>query len=71
MLAQMEKDVDVWGAVRAGDLRPITAWLGDKIHRYGQLLTPNELVLSACGGPFDAHHYVNYLKKKYGELYGL
>jgi carboxypeptidase Taq len=71
MLEQMEKDVDVWGAVRAGDLRPITAWLGGKIHRYGQLLTPNELVLSACGGPFDAHHYVNYLKKKYCELYSL
>ena len=71
MLEQMEKDVDVWGAVRAGDFRPITAWLGGKIHRYGQLLTPNELVLSACGGPFDAHHYVNYLKKKYGELYSL
>jgi len=71
MLEQMEKTVDVWGAVRKGDLSPITAWLGEKIHHYGQLLTPPELVESACGGPFDAHHYVNYLKKKYGELYGL
>ena len=24
-----------------------------------------------CGGPFDPHHYVSYLKNKYGTLYGL
>ena len=71
MLGQMEKDVDVWGAVSAGDLSPITAWLGEKIHRHGQLLTPAQLVENACGGPFDARHYVDYLKKKYGELYNL
>ena len=71
MLPQMEKDVDVWGAARSGDLRPITAWLGEKIHRHGQLLTPPQLVESACGAPFDPTFYVNYLKKKYGELYSL
>ena len=69
MLSRMEREIDVWGAVRGGDLSPITAWLGEKIHRYGQLLTPAQLVESACGGPFDARHYVDYLKKKYGELY--
>ena len=63
--------MDVWGAVRAGSLKPITAWLGEKIHRYGQLLTPDELVLNSCGGPFDPNCYVAYLKKKYGELYNL
>ena len=71
MLPQMEKDVDVWGAARAGDLRPVTAWLGERIHRHGQLLTPPQLVESACGAPFDPTFYVNYLKKKYGELYSL
>ncbi len=71
MLANMERDVDVWGAVRAGDLKPVTEWLGEKIHRHGQLLTPAQLVESGCGGPFDPHCYVRYLKEKYGELYGL
>ena len=71
MLPQMQKDIDVWSVVRSGDLKPITAWLGEKIHHYGQLLTPNELILSACGAPFDAHYYVDYLKGKYGELYKL
>ena len=71
MLPQMQKDIDVWSVVRGGDLRPITAWLGERIHRYGQLLTPGQLVQSACGGPFDPGFYVNYLKEKYGELYNL
>lgn len=71
MLSQMEKDMDVWGTVRGGDLRPVTAWLGERIHRYGQLLTPAQLVESACGGPFDPTKYVDYLKGKYGALYGL
>ena len=71
MLKNMEKDVDVWGAVRAGDLKPVTEWLGEKIHRHGQLLTPAQLVESGCGGPFDPNCYVRYLKEKYGELYRL
>jgi carboxypeptidase Taq len=71
MLEGMEKDVDVWGAVHGGSLKPITAWLGEKIHRFGQLLKPAQLVESACGGPFDPQRYVNYLKHKYATLYQL
>ena len=71
MLKNMEKDVDVWGAVRTGNLKPVTEWLGEKIHRHGQLLTPAQLVESGCGGPFDPNCYVRYLKEKYGELYRL
>ena len=71
MLECMERDVDVWGAVRGGSLEPITAWLGERIHRHGRLLTPAQLVERACGGPFDPHRYVNYLKEKYGALYRL
>ena len=71
MLECMERDIDVWSAVRGGNLKPVTAWLGDRIHRHGRLLTPAQLVESACGGPFDPHHYVSYLKNKYGTLYGL
>lgn len=71
MLHFMEKDVDVWGTAAKGDLRPITAWLGEKIHRYGQLLTPSQLIENACGGPFDPHYFVDYLTEKYTALYNL
>ena len=71
MLREMEKTVDVWGTVEKGDLTPVTAWLTEKIHQYGSLKKPRELLRDAMGGPLDAAVYTGYLKKKYGELYGL
>ena len=71
MLSNMEKDVDVWGAVSKGDLTPVTAWLVDKLHRYGKLLTPNKLLLNAMGEPFNPECYTNYLTKKFSDLYNL
>lgn len=71
MLRKMEKDIDVWGIAGTGDLRPITAWLGDRIHKYGKFLKPQELLLNAMGEPLDAHVYTDYLVKKYSDLYHL
>ena len=71
MLRQMEKDIDVWGPVAKGDLSAVTAWLTDKVHQYGHLKKPQDLLPVAMGGPLDAAVYTGYLKKKFGELYGL
>ena len=71
MLREMEKDTDVWGTVAKGDLSPVTAWLTDKIHQYGSLKKPRDLLPAAMGGPLDALVYTGYLKKKFSELYGL
>ena len=71
MLREMEKAVDVWGTVEKGDLSPVTAWLTDRIHRYGCLKKPQNLLPAAMGGPLDASVYTAYLKKKFSELYSL
>ena len=71
MLERMEREIDVWGPVERGDLRPVTAWLGKKLHRYGKLLTPAQALESVCGAPFDPECYVNYLTRKYTALYNL
>ena len=70
MLRNMEKDVDVWGSVGKGDLSPVTAWLREKVHQYGSLLEPAQIVENACG-VFDPTVYTDYLTEKYSELYGL
>lgn len=70
MLQRMEKDVDVWGPVGRGDLKPVTAWLRDKVHQYGGFLEPADIVRNACG-VFDPNVYAEYLEKKFGALYGL
>ncbi len=71
MLDQMQKDIDVFGPVANGDLSAVTAWLKEKVHKYGCLLEPAEIVKNACGGDFDPSYYCEYLKNKYSEIYGL
>ena len=71
MLREMEKDINVWEPVAKGDLSPVTAWLTEKIHQYGSLKKPRDLLPAAMGGPLDALVYTGYLKKKFSELYGL
>ncbi len=70
MLRNMERDMDVWGPVAKGDLSGVTAWLTEKVHRFGGLLTPAQVVANACGD-FDPACYTDYLTKKYTQLYGL
>lgn len=71
MLDAMEKDVDVWGGVGRGDLSQVSAWLREKIHRHGSSLTPAQVLENACGAPFDPKYYLDYLTKKYSDLYRL
>ena len=69
--ARMRKEVDIEACVSSGDLRTITAWLTDKIYRYGRLYDPSELLERCCGEPFDPSYYTRYLSDKFSELYGL
>ena len=70
MLACMEKEIDVAGDLARGDLTAISAWLCDKVHKYGSLLEPAEIIKTACG-EFDPNIYADYLTEKYSALYGL
>jgi carboxypeptidase Taq len=75
LAAQLEhalrKEVDVDACLSRGDFAPIKAWLGEKVHRFGALKTPEEVVLYATGEPLNPRYYGAYLTKKYSELYGL
>ena len=71
MYACMEKDIDVSSSVRKGDLKPSVDWLGERIHKHGQLYKPGEIIEKACGGEFDPKFYCDYLAKKYSEIYEL
>lgn len=70
MLANMEKEFDVWEPVAKGDLSQVSAWLREKIHQYGSLKAPKDVVKNACGD-FDPTVYTDYLTKKYTEIYQL
>lgn len=63
--------VDLEGACAAGDLAPVRAWLRENIWQWGRGKDADELVENACGAPFDAAFYCDYLAKKFSELYSL
>ena len=71
MLHVMRQTVDVDAALASGDLSPINGWLCEHIWQYGGLYEPEALLSRALGEPFDPMYYVNYLKNKYSEIYGL
>ena len=71
ILESMKKDLDVDALTEAGNLAPITAWLAERIYRFGKVKTPGELLRNACGADFDPQFYVDYLTRKYTALYNL
>ena len=71
ILAKMKQDIDVDACMSAGDFQPINAWNREHIWKYGSLIKPGELLVKILGEEFDPKHYIEYLEKKYGEIYGL
>lgn len=70
--AQMLEDGINWQrTLRSGDLQPIKAWLGEHIWQHGRTLDSATLIQNACGKPFDATYYTEYLTGKYSALYNL
>ena len=63
--------MDFEGICASGDLSPIRAWLGDRIWRHGRAKDPEQVILDACGEPFDASHFTRYLTEKFTRIYGL
>lgn len=57
--------------VAQGSLDFIGDWLKENIHRHGRQFKPQELCQRISGKPLSHEPYVNYLTKKYRELYRL
>jgi len=68
-LHAMNKAFDVDAAVRAGDFTPINDWLKENVHQHGEIFMPDELIRRATGEDFNPQYYVDYLEKKFTELY--
>ncbi len=71
LLRKMRESVDVDACLAEGNFAPINEWNKENIWRHGVFYKPNELLERALGERFDPMVYIEYLEKKYGELYGL
>ncbi|MDA3950932.1 MAG: carboxypeptidase M32 [Spirochaeta sp.] len=69
-LTVMEREMpDMWNAVAAGETGAILAWLRSNIHRYGKVRSAGTLVEEITGQPLDPSYFIDYLNRKYGEIY--
>jgi carboxypeptidase Taq len=54
-----------------GRFGTLLGWLRQNVHQHARKYLPADLIHIATGQPLGAQPYLAYLKKKYGELYGL
>lgn len=67
----MLKDIpDMWENVAAGKFTDILDWLRINIHNKGKLHPATDLVKEVTGESLNEDHFVNYIKEKYGNIYG-
>jgi carboxypeptidase Taq len=60
---------EIMDQARSGSFETLLGWLTDNVYTYGRKFTAPELVEKATGKPISAEPYLNYLQKKFGELY--
>ncbi|MFI5346959.1 MAG: carboxypeptidase M32 [Elusimicrobiota bacterium] len=69
--AAVKSGPGISAGLAAGDCSGLLGWLRENVHRHGRKFGAEELVRRATGGPISAAPYLDYLRAKYGELYGL
>lgn len=57
--------------IASGQFEPIRQWLKENIHQYGKMKSPGEIVKAITGEGTNATYLMNYLEKKYSEIYKL
>jgi carboxypeptidase Taq len=57
--------------VEKGELIKIKDWLAEKIHKHGKVLKPEEILLQVTGEGINPKYLIDYLEKKYKEIYKL
>jgi carboxypeptidase Taq len=57
--------------IRAGQLDSLREWLVRRVHRHGAKYTTAELLQREVGGPILVKPFMDYLRAKLGDVYGL
>lgn len=55
--------------VANGDLIQIKRWFIEKVHQYGKMKKPLEILQEATGEDLNARYLIDYLNEKYSEIY--
>ena len=63
--------IDLEKEIAAGEFGHLREWLRQKIHIHGKMFSADGLVREVTGEPLTSQYFIDYLKKKYGEIYDL
>ncbi|MGH7776312.1 MAG: carboxypeptidase M32 [Candidatus Dormibacterales bacterium] len=69
MKTLQEEVPDLQDRVAGGDLTMVQAWMAENVHRPGRTVTPTELVERTTGAPIGARAWIDYVRRKFGEIY--
>lgn len=69
--AAVKQNPQIQTDLEDGNTRSLKKWLGENIHQHGKKFDPPELVTKATGRPLDHQPFIDYVNKKFGELYNL
>ncbi len=61
----MRRDVNIEDSIKNGDFQPIKDWLREKVHRYGSIYPPKELLRRSLGEDFNPEYFIRYVESKY------
>jgi carboxypeptidase Taq len=66
----MEEIPDMMKQFELGDYSGLLNWLRDRIHRHGQRYRAADLCEKVTGKPLSHKPLIDYMNKKYGDIYG-
>ena len=69
IFASMQRELDVPRLLRDDQYGQLMAWLGEKVHRFGNRYSMEEIIRKATGRDFAVDDYVKWLENKYREIY--
>lgn len=69
--AAVDRRPEILSEMQRGEFSTLLGWLRENVHRHGKKYEPDDLIERAAGRPPDTAPYLRYLRKKFGELYGL
>lgn len=67
----LKQNPDIFKEISKGNFEPLNTWLTDNIHQYGSLYTEGEMLEKVTGERLNADYFIEYLNRKYGEIYNL
>ncbi|MFY9835276.1 MAG: carboxypeptidase M32 [Xanthobacteraceae bacterium] len=69
--AALRAHPDIPHEISSGQFATLHSWLRENLYRHGSKFVPNALVERATGAAISMGPYLDYLREKYGALYGL